>query len=101
LRRAVRHLLENSVRAIGERAGRVLLGVETAGGAVAVVVRDSGGGVPEAQLARLFEPHFSTTSGGSGLGLAMVQRIMARAGGHVEARNAQTGLEIRLVFPRG
>ena len=101
LRRALRHLLENSVRAIGERAGRVLLGVESSGGAITVVVHDSGGGVPDSQLARLFEPHFSTTSGGSGLGLAMVQRIMARAGGHVEARNAQTGLEIRLVFPRG
>ncbi len=100
LRRALRHLLENSVRAIGEREGFVTLGVESDGGAITVVARDSGGGVAEAQLDRLFEPHFSTTSGGSGLGLAMVQRIMARAGGHVVARNAEGGLEIRLVFPR-
>lgn len=100
LRRALRHLLENSVRAIGDREGRLTLRVEPSESEVAVVVRDTGGGVAETQLSRLFEPHFSTTSGGSGLGLAMVRRIMERAGGRAEARNADEGLEIRLVFPR-
>jgi len=50
-------------------------------------------------LGRLFEPHFSTTSEGSGLGLAVVQRVAARAGGSVEARNVDGGLEVRLLFP--
>jgi two-component system nitrogen regulation sensor histidine kinase NtrY len=99
LRRALRHLLENSVRAIGERRGRVAVSVERRDGEVDLVVADSGGGVPEGNLAWLFEPHFSTTSEGSGLGLALVRRIVARAGGRAEARNSGAGLEVRLVFP--
>jgi signal transduction histidine kinase len=55
--------------------------------------------VPEANLDRLFEPHFSTTSEGSGLGLAVVRRVMERAGGQASARNVSGGLEVRLAFP--
>ena len=69
------------------------------GGNVVLRVRDSGGGVPEENLGRLFEPHFSTTSEGSGLGLAVVRRVMERAGGRAEARNVKGGLEVVLVFP--
>ena len=99
LRRALRNLLENSVRAVGDRRGRVEVRVEPRDGEVDVVVADSGGGVPDEHLAWLFEPHFSTTSEGSGLGLALVRRIVTRAGGRAEARNAGAGLEVRLVFP--
>ena len=59
----------------------------------------AGGGVPDELLARLFEPHFSTTSEGSGLGLAEVRRVAVRAGGSAEAHNAAEGLEVRLRFP--
>ena len=62
-------------------------------------VRDTGGGVASELLGRLFEPHFSTTSEGSGLGLAVVQRVATNAGGTVEARNVDGGLEVRLLFP--
>ncbi|MFH1177619.1 MAG: ATP-binding protein, partial [Acidobacteriota bacterium] len=99
LGRALRHLLENSVRAIGESAGTVEIEVALADAEVIVAVRDSGGGVSDKHLARLFEPHFSTTSEGTGLGLAVVQRVLMRAGGRVEARNVGQGLEVRLVFP--
>jgi signal transduction histidine kinase/HAMP domain-containing protein len=99
VQRAIRHLLENSLRAIGGRPGEVVLTAAAAGGEVVVTVRDSGGGVPEANLDRLFEPHFSTTSHGSGLGLAVVRRVMERAGGRAEARNVAGGLEVSLAFP--
>jgi two-component system C4-dicarboxylate transport sensor histidine kinase DctB len=62
-------------------------------------VRDTGGGVANDLLGRLFEPHFSTTSEGSGLGLAVVQRVATMAGGSVEAHNVGAGLEVRLLFP--
>lgn len=97
--RAVRHLIENSVRVLGERGGKVEVEVERGDGGAVLTVRDSGGGVPEEVLRRLFEPHFSTTSEGSGLGLAVVARVLARAGGRAEARNGEQGLEVRLCFP--
>lgn len=97
--RALRHLLENSVRVLGERGGAVEVEVGPGEGGVVLAVRDSGGGVPEEVLGRLFEPHFSTTSEGSGLGLAVVARVLARAGGRADARNSENGLEVRLWFP--
>lgn len=100
LRRSLRHLIENSVRAIAGRHGRIRVAVEGSAGEVALSVRDSGGGVADAHLARLFEPHFSTTSDGTGLGLAVVERVATRAGGAVSARNLDDGLEVRLTFPR-
>jgi two-component system C4-dicarboxylate transport sensor histidine kinase DctB len=97
--RAVRHLLDNAIRAIGQRDGEVVVELRESPAEVILAVRDTGGGVPDANLARLFEPHFSTTSEGSGLGLAVVRRVMERAGGRVSAHNEAGGLEVRLVFP--
>ncbi len=99
VRRALRHLLDNSIRAIGPRDGEVALELLETAATVVLTVSDTGGGVPDANLGRLFEPHFSTTSEGSGLGLAVVRRVMERAGGRADARNGARGLEVRLVFP--
>jgi len=100
IRRAVRHLLENSVRVLAGRSGEIVVTATPQGGEVVLSVRDSGGGVRSDLLGRLFEPHFSTTTEGSGLGLAVVQRVASRAGGRAEAHNVEGGLEVRLTFPR-
>lgn len=99
LARALRHLLDNSTRAMEKAAGRIVVEVDSGARQVVLAVRDGGGGVPEEHLARLFEPHFSTQSKGSGLGLAVVLRVAQRAGGRAEARNTGDGLEVRLVLP--
>ena len=98
--RALRHLLENSLRADRRRDGEVECCRRRAiGGAIAVRVRDRGGGVPEANLGASSSrtsrrPARERARAGSR------PRVMERAGGHAEARNAETGLEIRLVCPR-
>ncbi|MGC8917396.1 MAG: ATP-binding protein [Thermoanaerobaculum sp.] len=99
LRRALRHLLDNSARALGGRAGEITVETRKDGDWAVVAVRDTGGGVAEEHLPRLFEPHFSTTSEGSGLGLAVVFRVCQRAGGRAEARNLPQGLEVRMLLP--
>jgi signal transduction histidine kinase len=99
LARALRHLLENSARALGGRGGSITVQVDKEGDWGVVAVRDSAGGVAEEHLVRLFEPHFSTTSEGSGLGLAVVRRVCQKAGGRAEARNLAEGLEVRMLLP--
>ncbi len=54
-----------------------------AGDYAEVLFRDNGPGIPEDQVARVFEPYFSTKPGGSGLGLALVQSILKNHGGQV------------------
>ncbi len=52
---------------------------------------DSGPGVPEPLLDRLFEPFFSTKSSGTGLGLAIVERLAAAHGGRATVVNCPEG----------
>jgi len=48
---------------------------------VRVTVADSGCGIPQADLERIFDPYFSTKRGGSGLGLAVAYSIVRKHGG--------------------
>jgi signal transduction histidine kinase len=50
-------------------------------------------------LSELFNPRFSTTSTGTGLGLALVRQVVGRCDGTVEAANGREGLVVSLTFP--
>ena len=86
-------------------ATRLVLRAEGAvppGRYVAISVQDSGPGIPADVLPRIFEPFFSTRidQGGTGLGLATVQGIVAQSGGHVLADNVNGGARFTILLPR-
>jgi two-component system, NtrC family, nitrogen regulation sensor histidine kinase NtrY len=83
LGRAVVNLIENALQAIGD-SGRIRVTVRGRGGRAEVEVADSGPGIEPAVRERMFEPFFSTKSSGSGLGLALVKKILEDHGGGVE-----------------
>jgi len=71
-----------------------------------VVIRDFGPGVPESALPHLFDPFFRVDesrtrhTGGTGIGLAIVERVVRLHGGVVSARNASpSGLRVRIELP--
>jgi signal transduction histidine kinase len=74
-------------------------------GAAVVHVRDYGSGVPDQMLTNIFKPFFRVddcrhaSTGGVGLGLAIVQRAVQLHGGSVRATNAQPGLMVSITLP--
>jgi len=78
------NLARNALEAM-PRGGRLGVSARRAGDAVAFTVSDTGPGIPPDDLARVFEPYFTTKEGGTGLGLAIAHRIAEEHGGKLEA----------------
>jgi signal transduction histidine kinase len=69
-------------------------------GRAVVEVSDTGPGIDPAVRARIFEPFFSTKTSGSGLGLALVKKIVEDHGGGVELASAPgEGTRVTLWLP--
>jgi signal transduction histidine kinase len=89
---ALVNLLVNGVEACGE-SGHVFVefGRSESPRQFVIGVRDSGPGIDESTRERLFHPFFTTKDHGTGLGLALVHRIVEAHDGLIEARNAREG----------
>jgi two-component system nitrogen regulation sensor histidine kinase GlnL len=96
--------LINAVQAVPQEGlirvgGRRLIEGRFAGG-LEVQVEDNGPGIPTENLEKIFTPFFTTKEKGVGLGLSIVQKIVAQNGGLLRVRNrAEGGAQVVLVFP--
>jgi signal transduction histidine kinase len=107
LEQALQNLAANALRHTPDGGG-VELTARRVDHGIAIVVRDSGPGIPPEHLPRVFDRFykvdaartFTNTSSGSGLGLSIVRAIVERHGGSVEARNAAAGgAEFEIILP--
>jgi len=81
-------------------AGRLTIAVRGEGGRVIVTVGDSGPGIRAEDLAKIFDPFFSTKRQGTGLGLALVQQIVVDHGGQIDVDSRPgAGTTFTLSFP--
>jgi len=110
LRQALLNLARNAAEACAttESGGQVVIRGDTVYGEEAefqrISVTDNGPGIPGTALPKLFRPFFTTKAKGTGLGLAVVQKIIVQHGGQVEARNRPEGgaeFIVTLPIPRG
>lgn len=97
LRQALLNLIRNAAEAASSNGhpGEVTISgyEETYGGKrwQRVAVRDNGPGITAADMDKIFVPFFTTKTSGTGLGLAVVQKIALQHGGRVEAHNQPKG----------
>jgi PAS domain S-box-containing protein len=69
------------------RGGRITISARKIKGMVAISVKDSGEGITPENMARIFEPLFTTKSKGIGLGLAVSKKLAEANGGRIEAKS--------------
>jgi len=93
------NLLKNAMQAMN-RGGRVTVTTETMGEDAALIVSDTGAGMTEEQISRVFQPFFTTKEKGTGLGLMIVQRIVRDHGGQIDVESASgKGTTFRIRLP--
>jgi len=86
------NLLMNAFDALGTASERrTVVTTRKAGTAIHVSVKDSGRGIPVADLARIFDPFYTTKSSGLGMGLSIARSLIQAHGGQLWAENNKDG----------
>lgn len=95
------NLVDNAVEAMEQRGTIEVEASHDAGARVVrIVVADDGPGIPAAGRDKLFKPYYSTKRRGSGVGLAIVRRIISEHGGAITITdNVPTGTRFTIELP--
>ena len=98
IRQVIHNMLQNAQDALAAQDdGEICVITRRDGERAVLLFRDNGPGFPAEVLAHAFEPYFTTKSRGTGLGLAMVKKIVDEHGGDVRLSNREGGgAEVRI-----
>jgi PAS domain S-box-containing protein len=100
LRRAVLNLVQNALDAVAE-GGMISITGQSTAAQVQLQVHDTGCGIAAEHLGRIFEPLYTTKPGGTGLGLYIVQEIVAAHGGQITVASVEgEGTTFTITLPR-
>ncbi|MBW2502775.1 MAG: GAF domain-containing protein, partial [Deltaproteobacteria bacterium] len=99
IRKMMVHLLRNAIDAMPE-GGTLTVAVQRSKGSVVISFADTGIGIAEAIQQRATDPFFTTKTYGTGLGLTLVEKIVAiHNGSFILDRKADGGMEARIILP--
>jgi len=89
------NIIMNAVEANNER-GEVSIRINDGNNETIIEVEDSGSGVPQELMTKIFEPLFTTKQRGTGLGLASCKRIIEQHGGSISVKTKPSIFSIKL-----
>ena len=95
IRGIITNIVQNGVQAMGN-SGEITISLEKDGEGVKIQIKDSGPGIPEENLEKIFEPMFTTKATGTGLGLASCKQILEMHKGTISVKNNPTTFTITL-----
>jgi signal transduction histidine kinase len=84
------NLILNSVQAIGDTQGRIMIKINKVNENAVIEIEDSGAGVPQKIISDIFKPLVTTKQKGTGLGLASCKNIIEQHGGSIKFQNNPT-----------
>ena len=97
--RALANIVENALHAM-PGAGELVVTAVAERDVVAIAVRDTGVGMDDEALARVFEPYFSTKTSGTGIGLPIARRNVESSGGTIDVTSGKgSGTTVRVRLP--
>ncbi len=102
LKQALLNIIKNAIAAMPE-GGRLVISASTVGDEVQIAVRDTGVGIPEELLTKIFEPYFTTKESGTGLGLTITFKIVKEHDGEITVESTPgkgTTFVIHLPIPQ-
>lgn len=96
----VKNLLANGIQAI-DKEGKVKLSVSLKdGNTVAIKISDTGKGIPDKEIQKIFDPYFTTKAKGTGLGMSIVARFVEMHRGTITVKSKiEKGTEVSVAIP--
>jgi two-component system, NtrC family, sensor histidine kinase HydH len=98
IKQAVLNLVINALDVMPE-GGALVLGAAARDGELLVEVSDTGPGIPEEIQGEVFKPYFSTKNRGTGMGLALTEKLVGQHGGRIDFRTGPQGTTFRITLP--
>ena len=95
---ALLNLVINALEAM-PAGGKLTVSANVLDGWFQVEVTDTGAGIPPEIQKNLFQPYFSAKSTGTGMGLALSEKLISQHGGHIDYRTGPTGTTFRISVP--
>jgi len=89
------NILSNSVAAV-DGQGEIDVSLSSDPEFITIQIKDSGPGIPDENLEKIFEPMFTTKKTGTGLGLVICKSIVEQHGGTISVSNKPTTFTIKL-----
>ncbi len=99
LKRALFNLVQNAVQSMPQ-GGELMVATEKLGKSIRIEISDTGVGIPEENLEKIFSPFFTTKPEGTGLGLSSAKKIVESHGGpsRIDSRKSR-GITIAIELP--
>ena len=98
IEQAVLNLVLNALEAM-PGGGELIMGAEVDEGKLRVVVGDSGPGIPPEIQDHIFRPYFSTKGSGTGMGLALAEKLIRQHRGRLDFRTGPGGTTFSITLP--
>jgi signal transduction histidine kinase len=99
MKQALLNLIKNAMAAM-DGGGRLTLKTEGRDGEIHIVVSDTGIGIFEGNISKIFEPYFTTKETGSGLGLTLVFKIVREHRGDISVKSKEgEGTSFKITLP--
>ncbi|MHB8846612.1 MAG: PAS domain-containing sensor histidine kinase, partial [Nitrospirota bacterium] len=103
LQQVLLNIITNAADAVSGRKDPVIsLALSSGAGTARIRVTDNGQGIPEEKMKDIFRPFYTTKKNGTGLGLVIVQKMLARMNGRMELKSARgEGTIADITIPEG